>query len=104
MEIVRCASCEGYGWFEEDFTGAVVDCDWCGGTGYVYRDANGVDHKIPPEDYGRAADVLERLEEARLREMGYTGSARHPDEQAIRQKPPDESTENTDEERGENEA
>ena len=38
MEIVRCISCDGYGWFEED--GISEDCDWCGGIGYVYRDPN----------------------------------------------------------------
>jgi hypothetical protein len=84
MEIVRCVSCEGYGWFEDEFTGQTADCDWCGGTGYVYRDEAGVDHKIPERDYGRVAAALEKLEAERLRELGYTGSAVHPDQQAIR--------------------
>ena len=55
MQIVRCVSCEGYGWFEDEFTGEAADCDWCGGTGYVYRDDRGVDRRIPPADYGRVA-------------------------------------------------
>ena len=61
MQIVRCISCEGYGWFEED-DGSTSDCDWCGGAGYVYRDEGGVDHKIPAADYGRVAATLEQLE------------------------------------------
>lgn len=85
MQIVRCVSCEGYGWFEED-DGTSADCDWCGGAGYVYRDDSGVDHKIPEADYGRVADVLEQLEIERLREMGYTGQPKKPWEQAIRRK------------------
>lgn len=84
MKIVQCISCEGYGWFEDDFTGKTADCDWCNGTGYVYRDENGVDHKIPEGDYGKVSATLEDLEGKRLRDMGYTGSAKHPDEQAIR--------------------
>jgi hypothetical protein len=84
MQIVRCVSCEGYGWFEDD--GAVMDCDWCGGVGYVYRDASGVDRKIPEADYGAVADVLERLDAERLREMGYTGEAKKPWEQAVRKR------------------
>jgi hypothetical protein len=90
MDIVRCVSCEGYGWFEDDFTGQTADCDWCGGTGYVYRDQGGVDHKIPERDYGRVADVLEKLEAERLRELGYTGSAVHPDQQPIRRQDDEE--------------
>lgn len=85
MDIVRCVSCDGYGWFQDELDGEVADCDWCGGTGYVYRDQRGVDHKIPERDYGRVAAALERLEAERLREMGYTGQAKHPDEQEIRQ-------------------
>ena len=85
MEIVRCISCEGYGWFEED-DGSSSDCDWCGGAGYVYRDSDGVDHKIPAADYGRVAATLEQLEIQRLREMGYTGQPKKPWEQAIRRK------------------
>lgn len=84
MDIVRCISCEGYGWVEDEFTGAAVDCDWCAGTGYVYRDTDGVDHKIPEADYGRVADQLEELERQRLREMGYKGEARKPWEQDVR--------------------
>ena len=73
-----CPSCEGYGWFADEFDGAVSDCDWCQGCGYVYRDARGVDRPIPPADYSRVAAELERLEEARLRRLGYTGSAKAP--------------------------
>ena len=47
MDIVRCVSCEGFGWFEDDFSGEVEDCDWCRGVGYVYRDASGNDLSIP---------------------------------------------------------
>jgi hypothetical protein len=83
MKIVRCISCEGYGWFEED-GGRAADCDWCGGVGYVYRDDSGVDHHIPEVDYGKVANQLEQLEIQRLREMGYTGQPRKPWEQAIR--------------------
>ncbi|HLV34835.1 MAG TPA: hypothetical protein VKY59_06975 [Spirillospora sp.] len=88
MQIVRCVSCDGYGWFEED--GVTEDCDWCGGAGYVYRDARGVDHKIPEADYGKVADILEKLEAERLRELGYTGAAKKPWEQAARQNQPPE--------------
>jgi hypothetical protein len=84
MNIVRCVSCEGYGWFEDEFTGEAVDCDWCGGIGYVYRDASGVDQRIPPRDYGKAADTLEKLEIERMRELGYKGEPKKPWEQAIR--------------------
>jgi hypothetical protein len=85
QKIVICVSCDGYGWFEDDDTFEAVDCTWCQGTGYVYRDENGVDRPIPEADYGRVAAQLERLEQERLREMGYTGSAKHPDVQPIRQ-------------------
>ncbi|MBC8099043.1 MAG: hypothetical protein H7Y11_06335 [Armatimonadetes bacterium] len=85
MQIVRCVACDGYGWQSDDFTGEVGDCDWCDATGYVYRDADGVDHRIPAADYGHVAAILEGLETERLHEMGYTGGAVHPDEQAIRQ-------------------
>lgn len=84
FRIVRCVSCDGYGWSDDEFTGETADCDWCGGTGYVYQDADGVDRKIPEADYGKVTDHLERLEEERLREMGYTGSAKHPGQQDIR--------------------
>lgn len=84
IEIVRCSSCDGYGWFEDEETFEAVDCDWCDGTGYIYRDDKGIDRKIPPADYGKVSATLERLEAERLREMGYSGSAKHPDDQAIR--------------------
>jgi hypothetical protein len=83
--IVRCISCDGYGWFEDDFTGETEECDWCDGIGYVYRAEDGVDSKIPKEDYGRVADTLEDLERQRLREMGYQGEAKRPWEQDIRE-------------------
>ena len=82
--IERCISCDGYGWFEDDFSGEPADCDWCGGVGYVYRDQRGVDSKIPESDYGKVADILENLETRRMRDMGYTGSAKNPEDQAIR--------------------
>lgn len=84
MDIVCCVSCEGYGWYEDDLDGSVQECDWCSGVGYVYQE-NGVDRRIPPEDWGRMAARLEALEQERLRGMGYTGSARKPWEQDIRQ-------------------
>ena len=86
MEIVRCVSCDGYGWFNDEET----ECDWCGGTGYVYRDERGVDHRIPDSDYGKVADQLEKMEMDRMRDLGYTGTARHPDEQPIRKQNKDE--------------
>lgn len=92
MQIVRCVSCEGYGWHEDYFSGEVADCDWCGGTGYVYRDAAGVDHRIPEVDYGKVSAILENLEGERMRELGYTGTAMHPDEQPIRQRDDDDDT------------
>lgn len=79
--LAPCPSCEGYGWFEDELSGQVADCDWCQGCGYVYRDAQGVDRPIPPEDYGRIAAELERLEAERLRKLGYTGSAKRPGEE-----------------------
>lgn len=84
-QIVRCISCDGFGWFQDDFSGETDDCDWCGGIGYVYRDAQGVDTRINPADFARIADQLEALEQDRLREMGYEGQAKKPWEQAIRQ-------------------
>lgn len=84
-EIVRCPSCDGYGWFSDDFGGEAEDCDWCGGIGYVYRDVDGVDSVIPPEDYKTVAPQLEALENERMREIGYTGTARRPWEQDIRE-------------------
>lgn len=102
-EIVRCTACDGYGWIEEDADdfGAEaegVECKWCGGIGYVYRDEKGVSRRIPPEDYPAQSETLERLELERLREIGYTGQAKQPWKQQIRiergdriAKPPDEA-------------
>jgi hypothetical protein len=90
MDIVRCISCDGYGWFEDDETFEAIDCTWCAGIGYVYRDADGVDHQIPQADYGKVSAKLERLEQDRMRDLGYTGTARHPDDQPIRQRDDDE--------------
>ncbi|MGJ3237176.1 MAG: hypothetical protein ACFE0Q_00575 [Anaerolineae bacterium] len=86
MQIVRCPSCEGYGWHEDDFTGEVDDCQWCAGVGYVYRDANAIDHKIPADDLTREdiSAQLEALETERLREMGYQGEAKKPWQQDVR--------------------
>ena len=84
MDIVRCVSCDGYGWTTDEFSGETLDCDWCGGTGYVYRDAAGVDHRIPEAEYGKVSDILERLERDRMRDLGYKGEAKHPKDQAIR--------------------
>ena len=85
MDIVRCVSCDGYGWFEDD-DGEAQDCDWCGGIGYVYRAADGLDSRIPPEDYEKVSAQLETLETQRLRDLGYTGEAKKPWEQKIRQR------------------
>jgi hypothetical protein len=84
LSIVRCPSCEGFGWCEDE-EGEAQDCEWCAATGYVYRDAQGVDRKIPTTDYAQVAEQLEQLETERLREMGYQGQARKPWEQIIRQ-------------------
>lgn len=84
MTVIRCISCEGYGWYEDDDTLQATDCTWCHGVGYVYRDEHGADHPIPSADYGKVAAQLERLEENRLREMGYTGQAKKPWEQDVR--------------------
>lgn len=83
-KIIRCVSCDGFGWFEDEFSGEAVDCDWCAGAGYVYRDGAGRDTPIPRADYASVADELERLELERLRELGYQGGARKPWQQAIR--------------------
>ena len=83
-KITRCASCDGFGWFEDEFSGASEDCDWCAGVGYVFRDDAGRDRPIPPGEYAAFAEELERLELERLREMGYQGEARRPWQQAIR--------------------
>ncbi len=74
-EIMRCPSCDGYAWVEAE-DGSAEDCDWCGGVGYVYREAGDLQRRIPAADYGRVADILERLELERLREIGYTGEAK----------------------------
>lgn len=83
MQIVRCAACDGYGWLDDDEDGE-GECRWCGGIGYVYRDERGVNRRIPESDYESRAAELERLEIERLREIGYTGEAKKPWEQAIR--------------------
>ena len=88
MQIVRCVSCDGFGWFEDDFSGEVEDCDWCVGVGYVYRDASGRDLRIKKSDYERTAAELERLEAERMRELGYSGRAKRPWRQAIRKDTP----------------
>lgn len=86
MRIVRCISCDGFGWLEDEFTAEIEDCDWCGGVGYVYRMDDGTDKKIPLEDLRDEAvsRELERLETQRMHEMGYQGSAKKPWEQGIR--------------------
>ena len=90
MQIVRCISCDGIGWFQDDFAGeqdasdGVIDCDWCGGVGYTYRDAGGVDHRIPTADLEALSAQLEALETERMREMGYSGQAKKPWQQDIR--------------------
>lgn len=84
MQVVRCVSCDGYGWLEDE-EAAEIDCDWCGGVGYVYRDERGTDRRIPAADYEALSETLEQLETERLREMGYSGSAKKPWQQAIRQ-------------------
>jgi hypothetical protein len=85
-EIVRCMSCDGFGWFEDDFSGEALDCDWCGGVGYVYRDKAGIDAPIPKDDLKKAevSEKLEALESERMREMGYSGAAKKPWQQDIR--------------------
>ena len=82
--IVRCISCDGFGWFEDDFTGEVEDCDWCGGVGYVYRDQDDKDSKIPKADFNNITDELEQLEQKRMQDLGYQGEAKKPWQQHIR--------------------
>lgn len=86
INIVRCPSCDGYGWHDDDFTGETEECDWCAGVGYVYRDEAGVDRKIPATDLQNTAisGQLEALETQRLRDMGYTGKAKKPWQQDVR--------------------
>ena len=91
MDIMRCVSCDGYGWLDDEELGE-VDCDWCAGVGYVYRDAQSVDHRIPASDYADLTGTLEALETQRLREMGYTGSAKKPWQQEIRKERGDSLT------------
>jgi len=88
-KIVQCPSCDGYGWLNDEFSGEVEDCDWCKGTGYIYRSAEGIDRPIPEADYGRVSAILETMEHDRLHEMGYSGTALHPDDQPIRKADPD---------------
>ena len=85
-EIVMCPACDGYGWTEDEEDGATLDCGWCDGAGYVYRSAQGIDRKIPAAEYGKVADTLEKLEQERLRAMGYSGTAKKPWEQDIRKR------------------
>lgn len=82
--IIRCASCDGYGWGDDEFSGAIENCDWCAGVGYVYRDGEGQDLRIPRGDFSRVAAELERLEIERLRELGYSGEAKKPWQQSVR--------------------
>lgn len=87
--IVICPSCEGYAWLEDE-NGQTVDCDWCGGVGYVYRNEHSIDRRIPEADYGKVADRLEKMEIQRMRKLGYSGEAKKPWEQAIRKRDQDE--------------
>ncbi len=84
MEIVRCPSCEGYGWVS-DLDDGDQDCTWCAGIGYVYRDERGADRPILASELPGLVEQLEALELVRLREIGYSGAAKKPWEQAIRQ-------------------
>src|SRR5690606_26726795 len=81
-QIVQCVSCDGYGWIDDE--GKAVDCDWCAGIGYVYRNERGLVRRIPTADLPYVSEELEALEAQRLRQLGYTGEARKPWEQAIR--------------------
>ena len=84
VKIVRCISCDGFGWFEDEFTGDVEDCDWCAGVGYVYRSDDQTDSPIPKADFETVAVELEQLETKRLHELGYQGQAKKPWQQDIR--------------------
>lgn len=83
-DIVRCPSCDGYGWHTDEFTGETDDCAWCGGIGYVYQSADGVQRPLSAQEATAAAAALEQLEAARMRELGYTGKAKPPWEQGVR--------------------
>ena len=83
--ITRCPSCDGYGWMSDETSGKDIACSWCAGNGYVYRDQNHIDHVIPDSDYAKVAEELETLELERLRDMGYSGNAKKPWYQEIRQ-------------------
>jgi hypothetical protein len=87
MQIVRCISCDGYGWFREEYEDEAEECDWCGGIGYVFRDASGIDQRILPEQLvdPSISALLEQMETERMQQMGYRGEARKPWEQRIRQ-------------------
>ena len=91
MNVTRCAACDGYGWIDDDEQGE-IECRWCGGIGYVYQDERGISRRIPESDYVALADTLERLEIERMREIGYTGTAVKPWEQAIRRERGDRLT------------
>ncbi len=84
--VVRCAACDGYGWVDDEDEGGEIECRWCTGIGYVYRDERGVSRRIPQSDYAALADTLERLEIERMREIGYTGTSKKPWEQEVRKK------------------
>lgn len=81
--LVRCPSCDGYGWLDDE-DGGDETCGWCNGAGYVIRDARGVDTIIPTAEYEALAGQLEALERQRLAELGYSGGPKKPWEQAIR--------------------
>ncbi|MEO0561234.1 MAG: hypothetical protein AAF125_03925 [Chloroflexota bacterium] len=84
-EIILCPSCDGHGWTTDAFTADKEACGWCNTGGYVYAEAGGVQRAIPDADYPALAPQLEVLEAARMREMGYTGEAKPPWEQKIRE-------------------
>jgi hypothetical protein len=85
MEISRCLSCDGYGWVSDPDEGE-QDCDWCRGVGYVCVEPQGLHRPIPTDALTALAEQLEALEAQRLRDLGYTGQAKKPWEQMIRQK------------------
>lgn len=79
IEIIRCPSCEGYGWAEDALEGTAGECDWCAGIGYVARE-NDLDRALRPDEAEDPAIAarLEQLEAERLRGLGYTGQASKP--------------------------